>query len=112
MARLSKNITEGKRIIAYYQIGIIFPDGKKIMKPRCNLEELFNTYFINLDKYINENPEELYNKYIENYKNKEIKVGINYIDSWGHKWSGKCAWPRKEKFIEFLNNYGKNTKTN
>lgn len=90
---------------AYWAIGILFPNGKKIVKPRCILEELFNTYFIGLDKYLNLNiaPEELFSKYKEKYSKENIKVKIMYVDSWGHKWSGKVAWPKEEKFIEFLN---------
>ena len=87
-----------------WQIGILFPDGRKISKPKCGLYELFGTYFIGLDKYLKSNltAEELFNKYDETFKSKDIKVVIRYIDSWGHLWKGKCAWPRKEKFIEYL----------
>ena len=42
------------------------------------------------------------------YYNKGIKVQINYIDSWGHTWKGKVAWPKESKFIEYLNNRLKN----
>lgn len=88
-----------------WQIGILFPDGKKLIKSKCTLTDLFNTYFINLDNLINscDTAEELLAKYKETYKNKNIKVQINYIDSWGHKWTGKIAWPKEDKFIEFLN---------
>lgn len=105
MPKLSKSVKEGKRIIAYYQIGILFPDGKKIVKPRCTLEEVFENYFINLDKYLGKGltAEELLNKYKETFNKNNIKVQINYIDSWGHKWTGKCAWPRESKFIDYLN---------
>lgn len=105
MPKLSKAVKEGKRIIAYYQIGILFPDNKKIVKPRCTLDEVFETYFIGLDKHLSKglSAEELFNKYKENFKSKGIKVTIRYIDSWGHTWKGKCAWPREDKFIEYLN---------
>jgi hypothetical protein len=88
-----------------WQIGMLFPDGKKISKPRCTLNEIFNTYFINLDKYLNKrlSAEELLNKYKETFGKGNIKVQINYIDSWGHTWKGKVAWPRESKFIEYLN---------
>ena len=58
----------------------------------------------NLVLYLKSNltAEELFNKYDETFKSKDIKVVIRYIDSWGHLWKGKCAWPRKEKFIEYL----------
>ena len=46
---------------------------------------------------------ELLDKYKETFKKKNIKVLIQYIDSWGHKWTGKVAWPKESKFIEFLN---------
>lgn len=88
-----------------WQIGMLFPDGKKISKPKCTLNEIFNTYFIGLDKYISKGftAEELLNKYKDTFSNKGIKVQINYIDSWGHLWKGKVAWPRESKFMEFLN---------
>jgi len=89
-----------------WQIGMLFPDGKKISKPKCTLNDIFNTYFIGLDKYLNKgfSAEELLTKYKESFENKGIKVQINYIDSYGHLWKGKVAWPRESKFIEFLNN--------
>ncbi len=103
--KVRKAVKEGKRIIAYYQIGILFPDGKKIIKPRCTIEEVFETYFLNLNKYLDKNysAEELFELYKKSFKEKNIKVQINYIDSWGHKWTGKCAWPRESKFIDYLN---------
>ena len=88
-----------------WQIGILFPDGKKITKPKCTLNEIFNTYFLSLEKYLDKGytPEQLLELYQKTYYNKNIKVQINYIDSWGHKWKGKVAWPRESKFIEYLN---------
>ena len=55
-----------------WQIGILFPDGKKISKPKCTLNDLFDTYFIGLDKYLNNNltAEELLNKYKDTIKSK------------------------------------------
>ena len=99
-------VTSPTKIQPVWQIGIIFPDGNKIMKPKCTLNEVFNTYFIGLDKYLNKNftAEELLEKYKNTFESKGIKIGINYIDSWGHTWKGKVAWPRESKFIEFLNN--------
>lgn len=93
-----------KRIPAYWQIGIIFPNGQKIIKQRCLLEEVFETYFLQLEKYLNKNltAEELFQKYKDTYS-KGFKVQINYIDSWGHKWVGKHAWPKENLFIEYLN---------
>lgn len=93
-----------KRIPAYWQIGIIFPNGQKIIKQRCLLEEVFETYFLQLEKYLNKNlsAEELFQKYKDTYS-KGFKVQINYIDSWGHKWVGKHAWPKERLFIEYLN---------
>lgn len=89
-----------------WQIGMLFPNGQKITKPRCTLNEIFNTYFINLDKYIDKgyNSEQLLELYQKTYYNKGIKVQINYIDSWSHTWKGKVAWPKESKFIEYLNN--------
>lgn len=94
------------KVTPIWQIGIVFPDGKKIIKARCSLNELFETYFLNLNSLVTPDmtPEDILNKYSETYKNKNIKVGINYIDSWGHKWTGKIAWPKESKFIEYLNN--------
>ena len=89
-----------------WQIGMLFPNGQKIAKPRCTLNEIFETYFLNLDKYVGKNitAEDLLNKYKDTFESKGIKVQINYIDSWGHIWKGKIAWPRESKFIEYLNN--------
>ena len=36
------------KIQPIWQIGMLFPDGKKISKPKCTLNEIFNTYFIGL----------------------------------------------------------------
>jgi hypothetical protein len=93
------------KVTPIWQIGILFPDGKKISKPKCTLNELFDTYFIGLDKYISKGytPEQLLELYQKTYYNKGIRVQINYIDSWGHTWKGKVAWPREYKFIEYLN---------
>lgn len=100
----SRGIITPTKIPSYYQIGIIFPDGKKITKTRVSLNELFETYFLNLDNLKgNLTSEELLEKYKQTYLEKGIKVGINFIDSWGHKWIGKVAWPRESKFIEYLN---------
>ena len=84
---------------------MLFPDGKKITKLKCTLNDIFNTYFINLDNFLDKGltAEELLDKYKETFKKKNIKVLIQYIDSWGHKWTGKVAWPKESKFIEFLN---------
>jgi len=101
----TRTVSGPTKVPPVWQIGIQFPDGKKISKPKCTLNEIFETYFIGLDKYISKNytPEELLNKYKETFNGKGIKVQINYIDSWGHKWKGKVAWPRENKFIEYLN---------
>ena len=101
----SRTIVSPTKVPAYWQIGILFPDGKKISKPKCTLNEVFNTYFIGLDKYLNKDfsAEELLNKYKETFNNKGIKIAIHYIDSWGHVWKGKVAWPKEDKFIEYLN---------
>ena len=109
MARksLSKSVIRGiTKVQPIWQIGILFPDGKKISKPKCTLNELFNTYFIGLDKYLNSklSAEELLDKYKNTFETKGIKIVIRYIDSWGHTWKGKVAWPKESKFIEFLNN--------
>ena len=105
-SKITKETIKGPtKIPPVWQIGILFPDGKKISKPKCTLNEIFNTYFIGLDKYLNSNltAEELLQKYKDTFTNKEIKIQINYIDSWGHTWRGKVAWPRESKFIEYLN---------
>ena len=101
----ARTLSGPTKIPPVWQIGILFPDGKKISKPKCTLNEIFETYFIGLDKYLNSNltAEELLDKYKETFKTKEIKVAIHYIDSWGHTWKGKVAWPRESKFIEYLN---------
>lgn len=101
----SKKIVLPIKLPAVWQIGMLFPNGKKISKPKCSLNELFNTYFIGLDKYLDKgyDAEKLLDLYKKNFEKKEIKVQINYIDSYGHKWTGKVAWPKEEKFIEYLN---------
>lgn len=100
----SSSVILPTKVPPIWQIGILFPDGKKIAKPKCTLNEILETYFIGLDKYISKGftSEELLNKYKETFELKGIKVQINYIDSYGHKWTGKCAWPRENKFIEYL----------
>ena len=101
----ARTISTPTKVQPVWQIGILFPDGKKISKPKCTLNDIFDTYFIGLDKYINSNltAEELLDKYKNTFSSKGIKVQINYIDSWSHKWTGKIAWPRENKFIEYLN---------
>ena len=101
----SRSIIIPTKVPPVWQIGILFPDGKKIAKPKCTLNEIFETYFMSLDKYSSKgySPEQLLELYQKTYYNKGIKVQINYIDSWGHLWKGKVAWPRESKFIEYLN---------
>lgn len=98
------------KISPVWQIGILFPDGKKVSKPKCTLNEVFETYFMGLDKYLSSNltAEELLDKYKNTFNSKGIKVAIHYIDSWGHTWKGKVAWPKESKFIEYLNKRIKN----
>ena len=95
-----------KRESPSYAISIKFPDGRLISKTKLYLSQLFNIYFINLDKnlkskfYTLEDSENIYNKYKELYK--DCKIIIQYSDSWGHIWKGDCAWPKKDKFIEYI----------
>ena len=94
------------KITPYFQIGMLFPDGKKIAKLRLeSIDEVFDTYFLNLDKYLSKgyDAEQLYELYQKTYYNKGIKVVIHYMDSWGHLWKGKHAWPKEEWFINYLN---------
>lgn len=89
-----------------WQIGILFPDGKKVSKPKLDsLDEVLDIYFLSLDKYLNKgyDAEQLLELYQKTYKEKGIKVAIHYKDSWGHLWKGKHAWPKKEWFLEYLN---------
>ena len=101
----ARTVSIPTKVPPVWQIGMLFPNGKKISKPKCTLNEIFNTYFLNLDKYLNKgyNSEQLLELYKKTYENKGVKVAIHYIDSWGHIWKGKVAWPRESKFIEFLN---------
>ena len=100
----ARTVTGPTKVPPVWQIGIMFPDGRKIVKHKCTLNDLFDTYFINLDSLKgNLTPEELLEKYKSTYESKDIKVAIQYIDSWGHIWKGKVAWPREYKFIEYLN---------
>ena len=100
----ARTISGPTKVQPVWQIAILFPDGRKISKPKCTLNDLFETYFINLDKYVNKglSAEELLEKYKETYA-KGFKVQIAYIDSWSHRWTGKVAWPKEDKFIEYLN---------
>ena len=41
---MKKKIVLLTKVPAIWQIGILFPDGKKISKPKCSLNEIFNTY--------------------------------------------------------------------
>lgn len=101
----SRTVSAPTKVPPVWQIGILFPDGRKISKPKCTLNEVFITYFMGLDKYLKSNltAEELLEKYKSTFEAKDIKITIRYIDSWGHMWKGKCAWPKESKFIEFLN---------
>lgn len=109
----SRTVTGPTKVPPVWQIGIMFPDGRKIVKHKCTLNDLFDTYFINLDSLKgNLTPEELLEKYKSAYKSKGIKVVIFYIDSWNHRWSGKVAWPKKEWFIEYLNKRIQNNEKN
>lgn len=103
MAKSSIIITPTK-VPSYYAIGIYFPNGKKIVKTKCSRNDLLETYFINLDNLIKkaDSPEELYEKYEENYKKNNIKIAYVYYDSWGHKWTGNVAKPREVHFINYL----------
>ena len=100
-ATILKSLTKREPV---WQIGIALSEDKKISKLRCTLQELFNTYFIGLDKYLDKgfSAEELLNKYKESFNTKGIKIAIHYIDSWGHTWKGKEAWPKDYRFIEYL----------
>lgn len=101
----SRTISLPTKVQPIWQIGILFPDGRKISKPKCTLNDLFETYFIGLDKYLNKNltAEKLLEKYKNTFETKGVKVQINYIDSWSHIWKGKVAWPKEDRFIEYLN---------
>ena len=101
----ARTIKTPTKVPPVWQIGILFPDGKKISKPKCTLNDVMETYFIGLDKHLDKGytPEQLLELYQKTYYNKGIKVQINYLDSWGHKWTGKVAWPKDYRFLEYLN---------
>ena len=100
-----KALKYSHKIQPYWQIGILFPNGKKIAKPKCSINEIFETYFIGLDKYLDAGftAEELLDKYKTTFKEKNIKVVIRYRDSWDHLWKGDPAWPKTSEFIDYLN---------
>lgn len=108
----ARTIKTPTKVPPVWQIGILFPDGKKISKPRCTLNEVMETYFIGLDNHLDKGytAEELLEKYKETFKAKGIKVQINYLDSWGHKWTGQVAWPKDYRFLEYLNKIINNEK--
>lgn len=95
-----------KREQSAYHINITFPGGKFIQKTDLSLDGLFNTYFINLNNnlagknYTINDAESVMEKYDNLFK--DCKITIQYVDTWGHRWKGKCAWPRREKFINYL----------
>ena len=105
-----KVISKVKKIEPYFKMAILFSDGKKISKIRCSLDEVFDTYFISIDKYLNKgyDAEQLLDLYQKTFKEKGIKVVIHFIDSWEHLWKGKYAWPKREWFINYLNKKLKN----
>lgn len=92
------------KVPSYYSIGIYFSDGRKLVKQKCSQRELFETYFLGLDKYLGKpiEAEQLFDAYQNKYKESDIKVVIQYHDSWGHLWKGKVAWPREVHFINYL----------
>lgn len=102
---MSKKVVQ-KREQASYDLQITFPDNKVLKKTNLSLYQLFENYFINLNNnlknsnYSIKDAESIMNKYDELFKN--CKVLIQYVDSWGHRWKGKVAWPKKDKFIEYL----------
>lgn len=102
---MAKAILKPTKLPPVWQIGILFPDGRKISKPKCTLNDIFETYFLGIDKYLDKgyDSEQLLELYKKTYYNKGIKVVIRYVDSWGHVWKGKIAWPKEEHFINFLN---------
>ena len=60
MAKKKSTITKSMvvsptKVQPVWQIGMLFPNGQKIAKPRCTLNEIFETYFLNLDKYVGKN---------------------------------------------------------
>jgi len=101
----ARTIKAPTKVQPIWQISIKFPDGKAITKLKCTLNDLFDTYFLNLDRYLSKNydAEQLFELYNKTYENKGVKILIQYVDSWAHTWKGKVAWPRKDKFIDYLN---------
>ena len=77
----TKSLKYTHKIIPYWQIGILFPNGKKLSKPQCSLEEVFNTYFIKLENYLNSGltAEELLDKYVNTFKSKGIMTKTNRV---------------------------------
>ena len=109
----SRTVSGPTKVPPVWQIGILFPDGKKIVKSKCTLREVFETYFLNIDKYLSKGtPEQLLELYQKTYSNKGVKIQIFFIDSWNHRWSGKVAWPKKEWFIKYLDERIQNNEKN
>ena len=78
----SRGIITPTKVQPIWQIGILFPDGKKISKLKCTLNEIFETYFIGLDKYISKGytPEQLLELYQKTYSNKGIKIALIIVN--------------------------------
>ena len=112
-AKKSKEIPEIKivRSPGVFNIRILGPDGKVRGKNGMDKTQVFDFYFVNLDKNI----EKLREKYgnidstfaqtiLNNYKAIYTKYELKYqyVDSYGHLWEGKCAKPSDKWALEYL----------
>lgn len=95
----------------YFNIRILGPDGKVRGKNRMDKTQVFDFYFVNLDKNI----EKLREKYgnidstfaqtiLNNYKTiyAKYKLKYQYVDTYGHMWEGECAQPSEKWALEYL----------
>ena len=50
-----RTISSPTKVQPIWQIGMLFPDGKKLVKNKCTLNELFNTYQMQIDSMVQMN---------------------------------------------------------
>ena len=113
MAKKSKQSVVEPRVKTpgYFNIRILGSDGKVRGKNRMDKTQVFDFYFVNLDKNI----EKLREKYgnidstfaqtiLDNYKiiYSKYKLKYQYVDSYGHMWEGKYAQPPEKWALEYL----------
>jgi hypothetical protein len=112
-AKKSKEIPEIKivRSPGVFNIRILGPDGKVRGKNGMDKTQVFDFYFVGLDKNLQGLREKFGNindtfaeSILEKYKTiySKYKFKYQYVDSYGHLWEGKCAKPSDKWALEYL----------